>query len=174
MSIEVMLLRGINVGGHGKMRMSDLRKILKGLGARNVETLIQSGNAIYQGSLNAVDVSEVMNLIFGFRPKAMVLSAGDLETAIAVNPFPVDVPGELFLYFCETRPEIDPEVLTAHSNGVERWHLAGKVFYLHTPGGLSQSKLAPKVERLLGVPATGRNWNTVTKLHDLAAVKGAG
>jgi uncharacterized protein (DUF1697 family) len=51
----------------------------------------------------------------------------------------------------------------------ERYKLAGRVFYLHAPDGVGNSKLAARAEKLLGVTASARNWNTVCKLAEMAA-----
>ncbi len=161
---QIALLRGINVGGTGKLPMADLRSILQSLGAQDVQTYIQSGNAVFSGSLRAEDISTAVEKAFGFRPRCMVLSADTLRAATRANPFEVTDPKEMHLFFLERQPQIDPDTLSPDANGVERWHLGDKVFYLYSPGGLSKSKLAARLERRLGVAATARNWNTVTKL----------
>ena len=51
----------------------------------------------------------------------------------------------------------------------EKWKLKGLVFYLYTPDGFGKSKLATQVEKILGVPATARNWRTVSTLLKYAS-----
>ena len=170
MTVEIALLRGINVGGSGKLPMAELRAILEGLGAKRVETYIQSGNAVYEGTLDAGAVGAAIESAHGFRPRVMLLSAKALRRAVAANPFPEAeaAPKTLHLHFLGGATEANPETFAAQANGEERWHLDGEVFYLVSPGGLSKSKLGPKVERLLGVPVTARNWSTVTTLAAMA------
>ncbi len=60
------------------------------------------------------------------------------------------------------------ERLEALKSDSEAFHLADRVFYLHGPEGIGRSKLAQRAERLLGVPAKGRNWRTVTRILALA------
>jgi uncharacterized protein (DUF1697 family) len=52
--------------------------------------------------------------------------------------------------------------------GREAFALKSKIFYLHTPDGFAESKLRSRVERIMGVDATARNWRTVTALNALA------
>lgn len=59
-------------------------------------------------------------------------------------------------------PDLDS--LTKIKSPTERFHLAGNLFYLHAPDGVGRSRLAGWVEKLLGVPATARNWRTVRQL----------
>ena len=170
MTVEIALLRGINVGGAGKLPMAELRVILTDLGAEAVETYIQSGNAVYRGKLEAEAIAKAIEAAHGFRPQVMLLSAAALAKAIRGNPFreAEDEPKTLHLHFLGGPSKADPTIFADKSNGIERWHLDGRLFYLHSPGGLSKSKLAPRVERLLGVPVTARNWATVTKLAAMA------
>ncbi len=169
MTIHIALLRGINVGGTGKLPMADLRTILTDLGATDVQTYIQSGNAVFGGELSGDAISDAIEATFGFRPRCLVLSVDALKAAVAANPFTTSEPKEMHFYFCEARPDLDPRTLATDANNVEKWHLDGPIFYLLSPGGLSKSKLAPKLERRLGVAATARNWNTVTKLVAMAS-----
>lgn len=173
MTVEIALLRGINVGGTGKLPMADLRAILERLGARGVETYIQSGNAVYEGRLDASAISASIEASRGFRPQVMLISAANLAAAIGANPYPQAEaePKTLHLFFLGAATTADPASFAGYANGVESWHLGDRVFYLHSPGGLSQSKLATRVERLLGVPVTARNWSTVTKLHAMAGAR---
>ena len=91
------------------------------------------------------------------------------------NPFPE---GEAasntlhlgFLVGVPPRPDLEGiERLRAAS---ERFQLKGDVFYLHAPDGVGRSKLANGAERLLGVPMTNRNWNTLNKLREMARAEG--
>jgi len=173
MTVEIALLRGINVGGTGKLPMADLRKVLERLGARDVETYIQSGNAVYEGALDEDTIGRAIEVARGFRPQVMLLSADAIRAAARSNPFPAAEadPKTLHLFFLGAETTADPETFGAHANGVERWHIEGQVFYLHTPGGLSKSKLATRIERLLGVPVTARNWSTVSTLCTMAEAR---
>jgi len=101
-----------------------------------------------------------------------VLTAEELRNAAAANPFPsaTNEPKSLHLYFlAETPQNPDVQALNQLKSDNESFKLIGKVFYLHAPDGIGRSKLAARAEKLLGVQATARNWNTVAKLLELTA-----
>ena len=110
---KIALLRGINVGGTGKVPMADLRTLMGGSGAADVRTYIQSGNAVFRGDVSADKIGEAIEAKFGFRPRVLVMDGSDLVRAAAANPFEFDEAKEMHLYFCETQPDIDPTDLAA-------------------------------------------------------------
>lgn len=176
MKTYIALFRGINVGGKGILPMKELVAILGDLGSSSVKTYIQSGNAVFRhktagASKLAKDIRAAVKTRRGFEPHVILLSLADMEEAIASNPFPngESDPKRLHLYFMDSRPK-SPDLTTLESvkSSKERFHLDGNVFYLHAPDGIGRSKLAARVEKSLGVPATARNWRTVCKIMDLA------
>lgn len=170
MAVEIALLRGINVGGKSVLPMAELRVILEGMGARDVRTYIQSGNAVFDGSLEEDAIADAIEMAKGFRPKVLVIPHESFEPVMAANPFPeaVDDPKALHLFFLASPSLVDESVLKAAKGPEERFQLTERVLYLHTPKYLSGSKLAPRLERLLGVAATGRNWRSVEKICEMA------
>ncbi len=180
MTTWVLLLRGINVGGHNRISMRDLVAVLEGLGLRDVQTYIQSGNVVFTiDDETPVDPAALTGAItttireaHGFAPRSMLLEAPALGAAMDANPFPEAVaePATLHLFFLAASPGApDLASLEALLGPRERFVLDGAVLYLHTPDGLGRSKLAERSERLLGVPATARNWNTLMRLGAMAA-----
>ena len=175
MTTYIALLRGINVGGKNKLPMKELRAVLEGLGASDVRTYIQSGNVVMQhGETETraleVSISSAIEAAHGFAPRTLVLTAADLRQAAEANPFPeaIDEPKTLHLSFLAT-PSESPDLakLEEVAKASERFHLGDGCFYLHAPEGIGRSKLAERVERVLGVPATARNWRTVSKLLEM-------
>ena len=176
MNTHIALLRGINVGGHGKLPMKDLRTVLEGLGLTNVKTYLQSGNAVFQS--NSTDVGQLSREIgtaitesHHFTPEVLVLSIDELRTAITANPYPEgeDDPKTLHCSFLKSEPNNpDLEKLESLRSPTEKFELSGTVFYLYAPDGIGRSKLAAKVERALGVAVTGRNWRSVGAVMSLA------
>jgi len=172
----IALFRGINVGGKNVLPMWELVAVLEGLGCSNVRTYIQSGNAVFEhpekaAARLAAAIAEAIEQRFGFEPHVQVLAREDLDQAIAANPFPEAAadPGRLHLGFLAavpTHPDLD--ALGALAAADERYRLIGRVFYLHAPHGVGNSRLASRAEKLLGVPMTDRNWNTVSKLRQMA------
>lgn len=177
MTTLIALLRGINVVGNNKLPMKELSALLTGMGLRDVQTYIQSGNAVFRCDLKskaalAAKISSAIKAQHGFAPHVLLLETAELHKAIAGNPFreATDDPKSLHLFFLSDAPQQpDLKSLEAIKTDSERYKLAGKVLYLHTPGGFGPSKLAARVEKLLGVAATARNWNTVCKLAEMAA-----
>lgn len=171
MKTFVALLRGINVGGHNRLPMATLRQILETLDCHEVQTYIQSGNVVFDSKRQASSLSKNMAAAIkescGFEPQILVLEKTDFEQAARDNPFPVKDPDAKTLHmgFLETTPNSpDLEGLKLLASPSERFRLIGKVFYLHAPDGIGRSKLAAKSEKLIGVPMTDRNWNTVGKI----------
>lgn len=172
----VALFRGINVGGKHIVPMQDLRDILGALGCENVRTYIQSGNAVFSSDATADDVStrlrEEIGTRFGFEPQVLVLSADQFQEIAASNPYSdIDAePKSVHVAFLTDVP-VDPDLsaLDELRAGSESFELGGGAFYLHAPDGIARSRLASKVEQVLGVATTARNWRTVTKLVELTS-----
>ena len=173
MTAFVALLRGINVGGHNKLPMSDFRELLATLGCAEVTTYIQSGNAVFKHSKTGTELSESISgsveSKFGFRPSVMVLTASAFAAVAAANPFAdVSAPKLLHVWFLgEEAVNADTKRLDEIATESEKYSLTESAFYLHAPDGIGRSKLGAGVEKCLGVPATARNWRTVSKIGAL-------
>ena len=110
-----------------------------------------------------------MLLTFGFRPHMLLLTLTQFKYAAANNPFP-EAQSELktlHFFLSESATHANLEALTALKIDSESFLLVDQIFYLHALDGIGRSKLAEKVEKILGVPTTVRNWNTVSKLLKL-------
>lgn len=156
--------------------MKELIAALEELGARNVRTYIQSGNAVFESSeknlarLSKQVPAEILKRR-GFEPHVHILTIEALARAIAANPFPEAVvdPSSLHLGFLSSPPKNpNMEKLVRLKKVSERFHLIENVFYLHAPEGVGRSKLAASSEKLLGVPMTDRNWRTACKVMEMA------
>jgi len=176
MSTWIALLRGINVGGNNVLPMKDLAAVLEGLGCSNVATHIQSGNVVLEKSRSdamklSQRIADTVLKNHGFKPRCLVLTADELEEAVVSNPFP-DAGGDpksLHVFFLAEKPTSPEfEMLNDIKSASESYALIDKVFYLHAPDGIGRSSLAARVEKLLGVDATARNWRTVSKLVAMA------
>ena len=178
MNTYIALLRGINVGGKHILKMKDLVDLLETLGAQQVKTYIQSGNAVFKSnempSHLSDQISQSIQQRFGFAPHVLLLSQAEFEMAIRNNPFPQaeSLPKTLHLGFLARSPEHpNLEGLENLKSESEQYHLTEKVFYLYAPEGIGRSKLATNSEKLLGVPMTDRNWNTIMKISQLIESK---
>jgi uncharacterized protein (DUF1697 family) len=166
----IALFRGINVGGKNLLPMKDIVAIFDTMNYENIQTYIQSGNVVFQAknTISETSAGEIGKLILdkkGFEPKILLLSLEELRDAIANNPFATDNGKALHLFFLESQPhEPNSEQLESIKAKSEEFMLSNNVFYLYAPDGIGRSKLAIGVEKMLGVPITARNWNTVNAL----------
>lgn len=176
MSTYVVLLRGINVGGHNKVPMPALRTLVEGLGYDDVSTYIQSGNVLLSGSggANVVGdkIAKAIKKEFGFDVSVIVRTRAQLQKIVKGNPFAgkaKDV-GHLHMVFLAAKPAPSKvKDLTGADWGDEEVAVKGTEAYLHLPNGYGRANLNNMVvEKKLGVAGTARNWRTTTKLLDLA------
>jgi uncharacterized protein (DUF1697 family) len=170
------MLRGINVGGHRRIAMADLRALLSGLGFSGVATLLQSGNAVFHdpGALPDELAARIERAIadeFMMSVRCMVRTGPELQAVVEGNPFAgVPTQGSRFLaLFLSAAP--DSELLAMYdprSLAPSDVRLGDRVIYQWCPQGiLAAPNVSGFVEKNLRVAVTGRNWNTVTKLSVL-------
>ncbi|KQV63782.1 DUF1697 domain-containing protein [Rhizobium sp. Root1220] len=168
MTVYVALLRAINVGGAGKLQMSELKAICEALGFADVTTYIQSGNVLFRSDDAEADVErqldEALGKTLGKRPGVMLRSREELDTIVANVPFPHAKPSYLLVSFLPHAAPGDALDRMVAPDGEEAV-LAGREVYVHYPIGSGKSKL--KLPALK--PGTSRNLNTVRKLAELAA-----
>jgi len=173
----IALLRAVNVGGNNLIRMADLKALCEAAGFREVKTLLQSGNVAFlakdTNKAVAKMLADAIDKSHGFRLAVMVRTADEIADAMKRNPFKAEArsdPGHLVVAFMADPPADGAgERLAAVRVQKERLHLSGRELYVHYADGQGTSKVTNVVlERALGVPATARNWNTVTKLLQLA------
>jgi uncharacterized protein (DUF1697 family) len=176
METYIALFRGINVGGNNRLAMKDLVAALESVGAQDVATYIQSGNAVFlseetDATLLSDRTRDAIRESHGFEPRVFVLRSGELERAVKSNPFPEAElePKTLHVYFLAAPPERpDLDGLQRIKGDTESFALHDGLFYLHAPDGIGRSKLAANAEKHLGVPVTARNWRTVLKVMEMA------
>jgi uncharacterized protein (DUF1697 family) len=178
MTTHIALLRAINLPGHNKLTMAPLRTLLTELGMENVQSLLQSGNLVFQTDARSTarledQLAAAVAKRFKVTTEFFVRSAADWKRVIAANPFPKearDDPGHLLVIFLKAAPK--PAHLAALEcaiKGRERVRLDGRHAYVVYPDGVGRSKLtAALIERHLETTGTGRNWNTVLKLGEMA------
>tara|TARA_R110001606_G_scaffold144879_3_gene284227 strand:- start:190 stop:720 length:531 start_codon:yes stop_codon:yes gene_type:complete len=170
----IALLRGINVGGKNILPMKELVSIFQSLGASDVSTYIQSGNVVFTSAIAqrkgwCEKLTQKVQELKGFSPQLLLLTKIDLERAIDSNPFPVEDAKSLHFFFLAQEPAKDKLIELAKIEAdTEQYHLKERIFYLYTPAGFGRSKLASRVEKILAVPTTARNWNTILKLAQLS------
>lgn len=170
----VVLLRGINLGRARQVAMPRLRDVLTDRGHEEVRTHLRSGNVLLDSPLAeaalADDVRGVIEQEFGFEVPVVVRSAAEVAAVVAGDPFAslaTDPARYLVTFLPEPPPPDKVDALPAADGG--EYLVRGRELYLWLPDGIQNTPLASwKWDRLLGVPGTARNWNTVTKLAELA------
>jgi uncharacterized protein (DUF1697 family) len=177
MRTHIALLRGINVSGNNMIKMADLRSFFEDLGFQQVQTVLQSGNVVFQSDGRSTEELERLLEMesaerLGLRVGYFVRTGADWDAAVEANPFPEaakDDPSHL-LMICF--PEaVDPaaiEAIQAANPGPELLRAVGKHLYITYPDGIGRSKLQTVPGwKTVGAPGTARNWNTVLKLQSL-------
>jgi uncharacterized protein (DUF1697 family) len=178
MPAVISLLRGVNVGGHHKIKMEELRELYESLGLRRAQTYVQSGNVVFRTDARVFTrlssrIADALEQRFAFRPGVILRTAADLRSVIAANPFAsrrdLD-PRRLLVQFLAGEPPADArERILRIESEPEELRLAGRELYIYYPNGMARPKVAwTVIERILQTPCTGRNWNTVRKLLEMA------
>jgi uncharacterized protein (DUF1697 family) len=174
----VALLRAVNVGGHNLVTMSDLRAMLGDLGYAKGQSLLQSGNLVFEASgrrstsrLEA-ELERATEDRLGVTTDYFVRSAEEWGEIVAANPFVAEAreePRFVNLIALKDAPSrVRAQALGAAIPGREVVKVVGRQAFALYPDGVGKSKLTPGlIEKHLGTRATGRNWNTVLKLHAL-------
>ena len=175
MARQIALLRGINLGAHNRVSMPALREALGAAGYEDVATLVQSGNIVLECSAPpdalARDITALVQEEFGVGSATVVRTRDELAGVVERNPI-AEGPStpKLFqvTFFPEPPPAESVARLAGQDFGAERVAVVGREAYAWHPDGIQKSRLARELGRALGAGGTARNWNTVTKLLELA------
>ncbi|MGW5050826.1 DUF1697 domain-containing protein [Actinokineospora sp. NPDC004072] len=173
MTRYALLLRGVNVGGRTKVAMADLRAVLGDLGFGDVQTVLQSGNAVFSadGEPDEGVIQAAVAERTGVGARCLVRTGGQLKGVVDGHPFRevADDGSRMVAVFLDAEP--DPGLVAEHGlDGLDpgRAVLEDRVVYQWCPDGISKSPpVVPFVERRWQVTGTARNWNTVMKLYEL-------
>jgi len=173
----IALLRGINLAGHHKVKMEDLRKLCESLKLRNAQTYVQSGNLVFRTDEKdtvrlAKRMEDAIERKFGFRAGVVLRTTAELRDLIARSPFGKRKglePSKLNVTFlaCDLAKDTCDQILQIKAE-VEEIKLGRRELYVYFPDGMGRSKLTAVLDRTLKKAGTVRNWNTVTKLLEMA------
>ena len=177
MATFIGLLRAVNLGSHNKVAMSDLRELLSALGMKNPQSVVQSGNLVFEttarptAALEKLLETEAAKRL-GLDTPFCVRTAAEWQQVIADNPFPKEAkldPGHTVLMCLKDAPgPAAVKALQEAITGREVVKAKGRQAYFLYPDGIGTSKLTIKlIEKKLGTIGTARNWNTVLKLGAL-------
>ena len=169
MTRSVVLLRGVNVGGHNRIAMPAFRALLEGLGCEQVQTYVQSGNAVGAHDAAPADLERLVAAALaeqGLHVAVMVRTGEELARVVEASPWHDLDPKHFHVAFLSGDP--DPAKVAAVDHEAllpERVVVGERVLYLDHALGAGRSKGLDRLR--LGVEATARNWRTVTALRDL-------
>ncbi|MEY9973007.1 uncharacterized protein (DUF1697 family) [Lysinibacillus sp. RC46] len=180
MTIYIALLRGINVGGHNKIIMAELRSSLEYLGLHNVKTYIQSGNILFESDeteeLLQTKIHDKIKEDFGISSVVVIRTAEEIQQIVNQSPFSdqdiseaeQSCKGEcLHVALLPATPsKVNSDQFLSYSNERELSVIDGRNVYLLFHDSIRNSKLANNLKKL-EIPATVRNWKTLMKLSSM-------
>ena len=170
MTTYIALIRAVNVGGTGKLPMSELTSMCVALGFKAVRTHIASGNAIFESSAAEKNVKTALErrlaTYVGKSVAVMVRTAAEMAAVLKANPFPDTAPNRTVAIFLDERPPKDA-LSNISGQTTEEIQLGTREIYVYYGNGIANSKLKIAAAR----SGTARNMNTVAKLATMAARK---
>lgn len=179
MAVYVSMLRGVNVGGSGLIKMEPLREAYESIGLADVRTLLQSGNVLFRSGLTDRRrlVKRIMQEIerrFDLQVEVVLRTLAEVASIVDRGPVlsPRADKSKLLVMFLSSVPD------AAAQAALRKWHkdkelkelleLRGPEIYLYYPDGVGRSKLTGAViESKLDTAGTARNWNTLLKLVEV-------
>jgi uncharacterized protein (DUF1697 family) len=175
MPIYIALLKGINVGGHKKVPMSELRELLSKSGFENVQTYIQSGNVVLESSKLATEVKDTIQESimshFGFEVSVVVKMRAELQTIFDASPFSELEKQKSYFILFDKIPKIELlKEVGSISYENEEVVINKDCLYFYSSKGYGNAKFSMAAfERKLKVIGTARNYNTMVKLLSLSS-----
>lgn len=168
MGAFVALLRAVNVGGTGKLPMSDLKDICEELGFGAVRTFIASGNVVFAfGKSEAAIKTALEKRLQAYAGKpvgVLVRSAAEMAEVLSDNPFPKAAPNRTMALFLDRAPPADT-LAGIRGRREEEIRLGRREIYIHYGEGMAKSKLVIPAAKT----GTARNMNTVATLARMAS-----
>ena len=168
MSAFVALLRAANVGGTGKLPMSDLKAMCDELGFTSVRTYIASGNVVFANRKSEAAIKSALEkrlAAYAGKPVGvLVRSAAEMAEVSAKNPFPKAAPNRTMAVFLDEAPPKDT-IASVRGCKDEEIKLGKREIYVHYGEGMAKSKLVIPAAKT----GTARNMNTVATLAEMAA-----
>ncbi len=179
MNKYISILRGINVSGQKKIKMTDLKALYESLDFQNVVTYIQSGNVIFDTLVDSTDdlkitIEKAIEEKYKFHVPVEIRTNHEIENIIRNCPFGsvnlVEDGTKVLVTFLSSEPqEVMASDIQKSVVAPEKLVVRGKDVYIHCPNGYGKTKLSNTfIEKKLKVVATTRNWKSVHKLHELS------
>jgi uncharacterized protein (DUF1697 family) len=167
MTAYIALLRAVNVGGTGKLPMSELRSLCEAAGFVKVRTYIASGNVVLESGKDEAAVKarleRVLEAYAGKPVGVMVRTGEEMAAILAANPFASATPNRTVAIFLDDTPPADALAAITGRRG-EEVALGVREIYVHYGDGMADSKLKIPAAKT----GTARNMNTIAKLAEWA------
>ena len=167
MPAYIALLRAVNVGGTGKLPMTDLKSMCEKAGFTKIKTYIASGNVVFQSKLSETKVKSVLEAslaTYAGKPVGVLVRTGpEMAAVLAANPFPQMAGNRTLAIFLDQPPPAKALEAATGQNG-EEMRLGLREIYVHYGEGIATSRLKIPTAKT----GTARNMNTVAKLAEMA------
>ncbi len=178
-TIYLSLLRGINIGGHNKIKMADLKALYESLGLGQVTSYIQSGNVLFSSEENepkeklASRISLAIEAKFGFGVPVVIRTKEEMLQIVTQNPFTEEAetaPDKMVVMFLGSAPDVVTLAKVKEKiDDNSRFAFTGNTLYFFYPDGYGQTKWHSNFfEKQLRTTVTARNWTTTCKLAAMA------
>jgi uncharacterized protein (DUF1697 family) len=166
MTAYIALLRAVNVGGTGKLPMTELKAMCEAVGFAKVKTYIASGNVVFQSKLSEAKAKAALEAaleVYAGKPVGVaVRTAAEMAAVLAANPFPKAAPNRTVAIFLD-QPPPDNALEAASGQQDEEMRLGLREIYVHYGEGMADSKLRIPAAKT----GTARNMNTIAKLAEM-------
>ena len=174
MSIYISLLKGINVGGKNKIKMTELKQLFEGMGLSSVKTYINSGNVLFESSEDegalVRGIEQGIESELGLSIKVVLRTYKELVESIASSPYKNDVAENgknVNIGFMNESPSQEGVDRVSPYKDIDEFEIIGRDVHLLFHQSVADSKLAKNLQKLSGT-VTIRNWNTINKLASMA------
>jgi len=178
MSVIICMLRAVNLPGHNQIKMDALRGLCESMGLEGVRSYLQSGNVIFRTKEPSLErlaekIHKGLERKFKISTDVILRTKAELKSAMDRNPFAERrgiEPSRLLVYFIARDPgrEVRERVVAMKSEP-EELHVSGRELYIYYPNGMARPKLSWSVlEKALETRGTGRNWNSVRQMFEMA------
>ncbi|QZT37933.1 DUF1697 domain-containing protein [Halosquirtibacter xylanolyticus] len=174
MKTYIVLLRGINIGNHHKVKMAELRSQLESVGFLNVQSYIQSGNVIFESAiLNKTQIKQkliaLLSTHYDFDIPIQVYTKRDLQHIIDNNPYDSsseEKVKQLHVTLLSSSPSLELiDVLAKIDTANDTFEVINNAVYIHCEGPYHKTKLGNSfIEKKLSCEATTRTWRTIIKI----------
>jgi len=170
MTSYIALLRAVNVGGTGKLPMSELKALCEDAGFAHVRTYIASGNLLFDSTDSEKKVRATLEAklkAHAGKPVGVIIrTAAEVAGTLKHNPFAKQPGNRVMVLFTDDKPPADP-LKDARGRKDEQVKAGKRVLYIFYPDGQGKSRLQlPAMES-----GTARNMNTVARLTEMAKAK---